>query len=183
MHYTQGPLTLQHGDIAARRAIIRPFGVLDALEAEGVTTDRHRIADRHAHITFGFIALDQRHANNEHRHAAMREQHAIVASRLTRQPRPQIAANHRQPQTQIHHRRGQYPEGQQQAEANHRAPLAHRQRQQQGARHAHGKSPFHAHQQIGQARLFPARHRADAHQEERRGHQRHKHAIEVRWAD
>ena len=79
--------------------------------------------------------------------------------------------------------RRQHPQRQRQPERNHRRPRTHDERQQQRSDDAHAERPFETRGQIGQARLFPARQRTDAHEEDRRRHQRHEHAVEIRRAD
>jgi hypothetical protein len=64
-----------------------------------------------------------------------------------------------------------------------RVPFAEGERQDEAEGEADGKRPAQQHRELGHARPLPARERADAHEEERRRHDRHEHRLEVRRAD
>ena len=54
----------------------------DAVEAEGIALQLNLVADAHPHVTLGLVALDERHADDEHRNAEVGQQHAVVTARL-----------------------------------------------------------------------------------------------------
>ncbi len=171
-----------HVESAAHRAVVRAARVGRSVEAQLEPADRDRVADRHPHVALGLVALDHRHADDEHRDAQVRDDHSPVAARLARELREDAAAHAAAALAQIDDRRGDDPEREQQPEAHHRRPLARGERHDERGDHAHRDRPAELLPQLGQRRALPARKRTDAHQEDGRCHQRNEHRVEVRRA-
>ena len=123
----------------------------------------------------GLVALDQRHADHEHRHADVRERPCRSDARVW------PAALRRSAMA----RRSDDPRREREAEADQRAPVADGEAAAASAERTRltRERPAQPHRELGQAGALPARERADAHEEQRRRHERHEHGLEVRRPD
>ena len=170
---------------AARGAVVRPFAVTHAVEAQRVAADRRGFTRAHAQILFGLEGLHPGDADDEDADAGVGDQHAELraADRAQLLPQGQRRGLHLQALHEGADARGDHPAGEQEAQCRERAPAAHGQRQPDRRRHRNAGGPAQALRQLGQLGLLPARDRADRHEEHGGHHQRHEHGLEVRRAD
>ena len=101
----------------------------------------------------------------------MRDHHAEVGARATR------------PLLQAEERGDDDPDGERERESGERMPATEGERQEQADGEAHAERPAQEYRELGNAGVLPARERTDAHEEERRRHERHEHRLEVRRPD
>ena len=175
------------GNGGARGFIVRTPHLVQRIERKAVAADLDAVAQLHADVLLRFVALDQGHANDEHRDAKVREQHAVVAAgqrpQLRADTEPAGGAQLRDALFEVDKRGAKNPQGHEQTEGDHGCPFSKRNRQQQRADQRHGECPFEARRHFRQLRLLPLRDRTQAHQENGGSHERHEYRIEVRRTD
>ena len=83
-----GYAVAQHGDLGAHAVVVRPFDLLDAVEAIGITPERQRLARRDRRIALDGVRLHRGDGEDAHAEADVRDRHADDRARQ-RQPAPQ----------------------------------------------------------------------------------------------
>ena len=182
--HRDGCAVLRHRHGGPCGGVIGPGDRVDGLQLEPITAHTGSFARLHADIVFTLKAADHRDPDDEHRDTKMRQQHAVIATRLCcHAGAPARCRMFAQPGDQVKNRRAGDPNRQQQPQTGHGGPVAQHQGGDDRTGQAHPNGPPQSTRQVGGTGLTPACQGTHAHQEQCRRDQRDKHGREIRGAD